>query len=281
MILATSAIRERLENGEIFREGTWEDSCIKEASYTLRVADDGMMIDGKAYSPGNKFPEASIRIKPGTFAILSTVERLFMPDNLVGHQGIRFNWAARGLTGLMGIQVDPLYGTQYEDERLYLRFANLGNQDIYIQPGDAVFNIEFERVEGDAASTSRPRMWNRVLELVQTQEHADWSYATRIEVDMKSEAARIEAAMQSELDIVRQGPEAVVMIGVFLVAATLLGVTLTLLFPFRDTPTASVPDWVTGWGWMLMLIFIGIASLTTAGIGLAIVYRFLRRSDSM
>lgn len=74
MILGTSAIRERLENGEIFREGTSEDSCIREASYTLRVAPDGMMIDGKAYSPGNKFPEASIRIIPGTIAILSTVE---------------------------------------------------------------------------------------------------------------------------------------------------------------------------------------------------------------
>lgn len=34
--------------------------------YNLRVAPDGMMIDGKAYPPGNEFPEASIRIRPGT-----------------------------------------------------------------------------------------------------------------------------------------------------------------------------------------------------------------------
>lgn len=153
----------------------------------------------------------------------------------------RLNWSH-------GNPSNPLYGTQYEEELLYLRFANLGNQDVLIQPGDAAFDMEFGQVEGDPTLTSRPRTWNRVLELVQTQEHADWSYATRIEVDMKSEAARIEAAMRSELDIVRRGPEAVVMFGVFLVAATLLGVMLTLLLTFRDTPTASVPDWVTGWG---------------------------------
>lgn len=32
MILGGTIIRQRLENGEIFREGTWEESCIKEAS---------------------------------------------------------------------------------------------------------------------------------------------------------------------------------------------------------------------------------------------------------
>lgn len=56
MILGGFAIRERLENGGIFREGTWEDSCIKEASYTLRVAPDAMMIDGKIFPPGKTFP---------------------------------------------------------------------------------------------------------------------------------------------------------------------------------------------------------------------------------
>lgn len=204
-----------------------------------------------------------------------------MPNDLVGHQGIRINWAFRGLTGLMGIQVDPLYGAQYEDERLYLRFVNLGNQDIYIQPGDAVFNIEFARIEGGHAPNPRPWMWKRVLELVQAQEHADWSYATRIEVDLKSEAANIQSDLKSQVDSVRRGPESVVMFGVFLVAATLLGVMLSLLLTFKDTPSASVPDWVTGWGWVLMLIFIGIASLATGGIGLAIVIRFISRPGPM
>ena len=56
MILGGSAIRERLEKGEIFRADTWEDSCIKEASYTLRVAPDGIMIDGKTFPPGEDLP---------------------------------------------------------------------------------------------------------------------------------------------------------------------------------------------------------------------------------
>ena len=40
-----------------------------------------------------------------------------MPADLVGKIGIRFNHAALGLTGLMGIQVDPNYGQGKKAER--------------------------------------------------------------------------------------------------------------------------------------------------------------------
>lgn len=270
MILGGSSIRAALEGGDIFRTGTWDVNAIKESSYNLRVASDGMMVDGKFYPPGEKFPDVTIEIKSGAIAILSTVERFCMPATLVGHQGIRFDYAVRGLTGLMGIQVDPLYGCEHEDERLYLRFINVGGQDIYIQPGEAVFNIEFQKVDGDLVRNPRRLMWDRIVDLVQRQPHSDWSYATRIKIDI-----------ESEMEKVRRGPEAVVMFGIFLVAATLLGVMVTLLLSFKDTPAASVPSWVTGWGWVMMLTFIGIAGLATAGIGIAVVYQFLRNTKIM
>ena len=55
-----------------------------------------------------------------------------MPGDLVGKIGIRFDYASIGLTGLMGIQVDPLFGRDLDKERLYVRVANLGNAPISI-----------------------------------------------------------------------------------------------------------------------------------------------------
>ena len=97
MILGSDAIRERLSQGDIFRECTWEDDSIKEASYALRVAGDGMVVDGKPYKPGDKsYAEPLIEIRPGRIAILSTVERLCMPGDLVGKLGIRLDVCGKG-----------------------------------------------------------------------------------------------------------------------------------------------------------------------------------------
>ena len=82
---------------------------------------------------GSEYTGSYIAIEPGEIAILSTKERLNMPENLVGKIGIRLDAALKGLVGLMGIQVDPfMYGQDQEDERLYIRVANLGNETVPI-----------------------------------------------------------------------------------------------------------------------------------------------------
>ena len=43
MILSGDAILNRLQDGQIFRQGTWHEDFIKEASYALRVANDGLL----------------------------------------------------------------------------------------------------------------------------------------------------------------------------------------------------------------------------------------------
>jgi deoxycytidine triphosphate deaminase len=263
MILSRTAIRNRLENGEIFVPGTWDEGCIKEASYTLRVARDGMHINGKAYSPGKDFPQETISIEPGNIGFLSTVERFHMPKDLVGHQGIRFNYAARGLTGLMGIQVDPLYGDGMDNERLYLRFANLSNDAVLIIPGEAIFNIEFQTVEGEveieaieAQHGRRPPMWTRVLEQIADQRDPGWSFTTSV----KQEVERVEKVFQP-----------LVTFGVFLVATTLLGVSLAILLSVRDNNIGNIPDWVGGWAWALLLAELSFAALVaTVTVGIAV-----------
>ena len=89
-----------------------------------------------------------IEIDPGKIAILSTIEKVTMPSDLVGKIGIRLDYALLGLTGLMGIQVDPYYGHDKEGERLFIRVANFGNDPIRLSPGDRVFTFELHEVAG-------------------------------------------------------------------------------------------------------------------------------------
>ena len=143
MILGTEEIRDRMS--EIFVDDSGCVESIKEASYALRVAGDGMIIGDKIIEPGDeKNARSEIEIEPGRVAVLSTKERLCMPGNLVGRLGVRIKFASRGLAGLMGIQVDPYYGSKSEHgERLYIKVANLGNKTVHIEEGDLVFNMEF------------------------------------------------------------------------------------------------------------------------------------------
>ncbi len=271
MILSGTAIRERLDKDEIFVRGTWDEGCIKEASYTLRIAEDGMHINGEAYSPGKPFPHGTIRIEPGNIGILSTVERFNMPKDLVGHQGIRFNYAVRGLTGLMGIQVDPLYGANVPDERLYLRFANLSNDTVVIMPGEAIFNIEFQTVQGEVDRKSidgrhgpRGRMWERILEMIAKQPEPGWSFATGVKEDLSAAVDRVEKGLQP-----------VVMFGVYLVATTLLAVALAILLSVRNNNIGDIPSWVADWVWGILLAELSLAALVVTAVGAATALRFV------
>ena len=273
MILSGSKILKRLNKGEVFKQGTWDCNSIKEASYALRVAPDGLILEGKQYPPDACFPGQYIEIKPGKIAILSTIERLHMPHDLVGKIGIRLNYAAKGLTGLMGIQVDPCYGRGTKDNRLFIRVVNLGNQSVKLMPGDDAFTFELHEVKGGIypPSPSKPSTWHRLQRILadQGEGESSWSYATRVESDLSKR-------FSSEIETVRASLQPVIMFGVFLVAVTLLGVTLSLLLGLRNIPSHQIPSWTTSLVWILFFITIGGATLATILVGGAVVWRFLR-----
>ena len=240
MILSREAILKRLQEGQIFRDSTWVESSLKEASYALRVAPDGLVFEGKRYRPDEECIEGNIEIQPGKIAILSTVERLVMPGDLVGKIGIRFKYACQGLTGLMGIQVDPFYGSEHENERLYIRVANLGNDSISIPLYAEVFTFELDIVSGDVPKPSIPRtpMWYRIQETLINQQEPSWSYVTRVQSELSEQAAQLDERLESETQNIRDYLQPVVMFGIFLLAVTILGVSLSVILSVRDTPAS-------------------------------------------
>ena len=223
MILSGEEIRNRLKNKQILREGTWDDDCIAEVSYTLRIANDGLLINGKFYDPGIPYKGGYIEIEPGEIAILSTKARLNMPCNLMGKIGIRLEYALQGLTGLMGIQVDPLYGHDKEAERLFIRVANFGNEPIRLSPGDKVFTFELHEVSGDVPLISKESSWPRIKRSLRHQRDVSWSYVTRVQENLEMGTQNI-----------RQYHQPLVMFGIFLLAVTILGVALLVIVNGRD-----------------------------------------------
>ena len=260
MILSGKEIQKRLKDKQIFREGTWDKECIAEVSYTLRIANDGLLISGTFYDPGIPYKGGYIEIEPGEIAILSTKERLNMPDNLMGKIGIRLEYALQGLTGLMGIQVDPLYGHDKEAERLFIRVANFGNEPIRLSPGDKVFTFELHEVSGDVPRISKESSWPRIKRSLRHQRDVSWSYVTRVQENLDLETQNI-----------RQYHQPLVMFGIFLLAVTILGVALSVIVNGHDTPEVYVPMWVRDWGWKVLLSTLSFAAVMTGLMGVIMV----------
>lgn len=248
-VLGSGEIRRRLIRGEVFKDGTWDPKGIMEASYALTIAWDGLVVDGRPYPPGTYYDETQIRIEPGRIAILSTNEILNMPGDLSGKIGVRLDFAALGLLGLMGIQIDPYYGQESEHERLYIRVANVSNETIRIQPSDRVFNIELHHAVG-AKKPDPPKEdgWSRMQNLIRNQRDASWTYITRVEHDVKE----IEERFQP-----------LVLFGVILVAVTILGVMSAVVI---STESESVPEWVSGWGWIVLVATFAAGGIATAAL---------------
>ena len=277
MILGYNEIHNRLTKGEVFRKGTWDSDCVKEASYVLRIASDGLLLDGKFYEPfsqkkRNWFQELTeprnyIQIDPGKIAILSTLEELNMPSNLVGKIGIRLKFAHLGLTGLMGIQVDPHFGHDKEHERLYIRVANFGNDPIRLTEADGVFTFELHEVKGHVPLPVKPRedSWPRIKRTLKDLDDASWSYVTRVESDLSAETQNVKDYFQP-----------LVMFGVFLVAVSILAAAIAVLVQTSGQESVVSASWlaVNKLNLLMWVLLAGIAG--TAWVGLAAGWRFFR-----
>ena len=172
----------------------------------------------------------------------------------------------------MGIQVDPYYGTDSPDERLFIKVANFGNETVEVNAGDAVFNIEFSEVE-EAAKPDPPKRptWDRLLEELVNQQHSEWTFVARVQTDLDVRADELESKIakdlnetsthqQRELEGIRNNQQSVVMFGVFLVAITILSASVVAILNVKDAPT-----WIANIGRIFLLVFCGIAT-TAIGV---------------
>ena len=210
----------------IFSRESWACESFQEASYDLRV-DTGpvLRIGGKLYENDIKYKGTLMKIEPGEMALLPTIESFNMPWNLVGDIKIKFSHSRQGLTPLIGPKVDPFFGREHKDERLYLWVSNLGLSPITIQRGDRVFTVQFHKLYGEMPEFERK---NPTADTVAQEAYAmgadqSLGFVERIRGDVSSN-------LSDRLSRVEQGSERVVLFGVFLVASAVLVGAFTTLF---------------------------------------------------
>lgn len=130
MILSDVSIKFWCEKGLIT---PWYPEQIQPASYDLMLGE---------------LPEqlGFMYLQPGQFILASTLEKVHLPDWLVGRIEGKSTWARRGLIIHTAGFVDPGFKGQ-----LTLEMTNLSQEIISLKLGDRIAQIAFQRLDTPAA----------------------------------------------------------------------------------------------------------------------------------
>ena len=146
----------RLQEGEIFREGSWEKNKLRYVGYDLRIADDFLILpngeedtgsnnDVYKYNKGQKRDQI-IYLKPGQTIFVSTKERICMPWDVYGNIGTKFRLVSKGILLFTGLMLEPGFGMEkinnkwqpVNDERIHFFLSNVGEKEFEIIPNETV-----------------------------------------------------------------------------------------------------------------------------------------------
>jgi deoxycytidine triphosphate deaminase len=139
-VLTHESIKEYILRDQLIEN--YSDDSIEGASYDLKLGKkyikNGITIE---ITP----PSAGIKLEPGEFALLTSFEKINMPLNLVGHNGLMSKWARQGLVSLFSPQIDPGF-----KGFLFVPVYNAGDADISIPLEDKIFTLEFIKTDKEA-----------------------------------------------------------------------------------------------------------------------------------
>ena len=134
-VLVDEDIRRLAKKGMIttFREGS-----LQPASYDLGLG-DLYFADG-SYRAFHDPTNQSLTLKFGEFILLTSLECLSLPDDVVAHAGLVSGRAQSGLVSLFSPQIDPGF-----QGRLVVPLFNAGRGPITLVYGEPIFTVEFVR----------------------------------------------------------------------------------------------------------------------------------------
>jgi dCTP deaminase len=137
--------RKRIEDlaDKLFYEDTFEKTCVRQASYDLRLGKLAYLVGDPApvqLSDDNQY----LTIPPGQFALLTCLEKLDIPPNLMGLITLRNGLKMQGLVNISGFHVDPTF-----KGNLVFAVNNAGPSDIRLRFREPTFTIFLADVDGD------------------------------------------------------------------------------------------------------------------------------------
>lgn len=288
--LGAGAIRQRLTQGEIFRSGSWSEDNVRGAAYDLRVAEDFLIVPDSVgghvhYSRGDKCSRPVI-LDPGAVALVSTVERLCMPWDLVGNISIKFNYSRQGILVLGGMIVDPGFGlapvngdwVPKDDERLHFILANVGQSRLTLVCGQQrIAAITFLPIEGPVPRQETLSTHDIERDFFERDGMkgglAFFEATRRQQIEAQKERKAVEDRvrdLEHELQGVSRSTDQVLVFGVFLVAVTLLValvvVALQILQNDRAVDSLARTAEVLPNTWPAAIVVVSLAAVVLGGL---------------
>ncbi len=118
-----------------------DERCISEVCYELRIGDE-------VFIPEEKYPitlckeKPYVLLPPGQFALVKTLEEVYVPPEYVGLISIRSKFKFQGLINISGFHVDPTY-----KGHLVFAVQNVGPSDIRLLFEDRTFMMMWARLD--------------------------------------------------------------------------------------------------------------------------------------
>lgn len=127
------------------------------ASYRLSVGDQAFATSDKFASSAPSAalvsvlkspPDNLLRIRPGQFAFLMTLESVRVPEDALALISIRAGYKFKGLINVSGFHVDPGW-----DGKLLFSVYNAGPADVIVERGEPMFLIVYADLDRVSAKT--------------------------------------------------------------------------------------------------------------------------------
>lgn len=121
----------------------FEEDVNNPIAIDLRLGDEVFISTKEVpFNLGNSSePNEFASIKPGEFALLTTYEKLNLPDDILGLISMKFSLKLKGLINVSGFHVDPGYSG-----RIIYSVYNAGPTPIVVRRKEKVFTILLSRI---------------------------------------------------------------------------------------------------------------------------------------
>ena len=158
------------------------DTSLQPASYDLRVGKRAL-VSGME-SEIDLENKRSFTLKAGDFALMTTLEKIKLSNDIVGHIGMKSYYIRKGLILLAGLQIDPGW-----DGYLVLGMYNASPRNITLDYQSTICTVDFFRlsvpaehcfITGDEQKVGLiPKIDKDYLRTLETQTLSDMSESVR------------------------------------------------------------------------------------------------------
>lgn len=271
-------IEERFK--EIFRSGGSTEN-IRAAKYYLTLGNAYLVLPTGTKCPPEKPRQSPFTIAPGQSAIVSTLEHIVMPSNLIGILGSRFDNAEHGMLFFGGMLVDPGYGLKPGErpshsggEPLTFTIGNVGNKTIELRPGeDRVASIAFLSLR---EPIPLEELRNRFLVTKPATTRREYMQTVKRRKRPPQPLGFVQELkeLRSEVDKVKASVEQVILFGVIVLAATLCAAVTTAVIAISGDDASSSAIWgsvgiTLGFGLAAVLLLVGFVFISFRAVAFA------------